>query len=83
MEQFLEMFTPSPNIADNKDTFPLHVAARLPHRGLAELLLTHGADVLIKNGQGEAAIHCAAIGGDFKIAQMVMAQLSVNQSLPG
>ncbi len=45
------------------DTFPLYQAIRKNRAAIAEVLMTHGADVKMKNADGETALHYAALNG--------------------
>ncbi len=55
----------------NNDT-PLHLAAYFGYRDVAELLLTHGADVNAINSYGRTPLHRAAFNGHQDIAKLLL-----------
>jgi ankyrin repeat protein len=50
---------------------PLHLAAETGQKGVAELLLMHGADVNAKNTDGLTPLHLAARGGYKKVIELL------------
>jgi ankyrin repeat protein len=54
-------------------TTPLHLAAWLGHKEIAELLITNGTDVNAKKAvEGETPLHEAAIEGHKEIAELLI-----------
>ena len=52
---------------------PLHRAASMGRKGVAEQLLANGADVNAKDKQGNTPLHLAASGGEKDVAEQLLA----------
>ena len=50
----------------------LHSATEEGLRDIVELLLENNADISWRNDEGQTALHCSAIGGTHKIAQLLL-----------
>jgi ankyrin repeat protein len=50
----------------------LHLSVSLGHGQITQILLSHSADPLAYNNNGEASVHVAALMGDLKSIQMIV-----------
>ncbi|MGO8926242.1 MAG: ankyrin repeat domain-containing protein, partial [Limisphaerales bacterium] len=50
---------------------PLHLAARLGHKDVAELLLASKADVNAKDNGGQTPLHLAVVFGHKDVAELL------------
>jgi len=55
-----------------KSMAPLHQACELGHVQIARLLIDSGANVNIKNGEGQTPLHCASQRGHFDIVELLL-----------
>ena len=58
---------------DMYDTTPLHWAAQMGHKDVAELLLANGAEVNARNKYGDTPLHFAASGGSKDVVEVLLA----------
>ena len=62
----------SPNIRDNRNEAPLHLAAENGFNDMAEILLKSSSDVRVRDGKGKTPLLVAARGNYVTIVDMII-----------
>jgi ankyrin repeat protein len=65
----------------SKEEFPLYVAVKNNNLELAKLLLSHNANISMKNGLGNTALHTAAENNFFEMVKLLLLY-NANKSIP-
>ncbi len=76
LERVKTLISGNPNLVSSKDTdgaTPLHWAAFFGHKAVAELLLSHSADINAKTGDGTTPLHWAAREDAKDVAELLIA----------
>jgi ankyrin repeat protein len=60
------------NAVDNNVDYPLDLAAAKGDAAIAELLLSHGANIHLRNRSGGFAIHTAALAGNAAVVKLLL-----------
>jgi cytohesin len=64
----------TPKAVTRKSRSPLHIAARLGHLKVAQILISHGANVNIQDGYGDTPLYGAVSKGKKEIVELLVAK---------
>jgi cytohesin len=61
-----------PNARDNSDNTPLHLASKIGHHEVAEILLDRGVDTNARNNDNAVPLHFASKGGHLEVVRKLL-----------